>query len=312
MESKSSPRFSVIIPAYNAEITLARAIQSVLDQSFHACEVIVVDDGSGDGTGQVAQSFGSSVRYIRQDNAGPSTARNHGVEVATGDWIAFLDADDWYYPSRLESHAELIRKNPGLDFVVSSFDYVDICGDLIRNSMIDTRLGKKLIGTHGNNGTAIIEAEQIGGYIMEQFSDTRTLSLPRSKFIELDGFSAELRICEDVVFLLRMCSKSSRAGVVCAPGAVYLVHDQGLIRSNRLRAQTETIRALMTLKNEMAVSPPHILESWRFLVKESYNNLGYFLAKNGRRIEAVMSIFRSMFFSPKFNDVRVIASILRG
>ena len=80
----SAPRFSVIIPAYNSAATLARAIDSVLAQSYPAHEVIVVDDGSTDGTSDVAARYGDKLRYIRQDNAGVSSARNHGAQAATG------------------------------------------------------------------------------------------------------------------------------------------------------------------------------------------------------------------------------------
>ena len=74
----SAPRFSVIIPAYNAKDTLARALDSVLAQSWPAFEIIVIDDGSVDATAAVAASYGEKIRYPRQDNAGVSAARNHG------------------------------------------------------------------------------------------------------------------------------------------------------------------------------------------------------------------------------------------
>ncbi|MFZ1810373.1 MAG: glycosyltransferase family 2 protein, partial [Candidatus Nitrotoga sp.] len=104
MGSLSAPRFSVIIPAYNAAGTLARALDSVLTQTWAAFEVIVIDDGSIDNTAAVAASYGEKIRYLRQNNAGVSAARNHGARIASGDWLAFLDADDWYYPDRLEWH----------------------------------------------------------------------------------------------------------------------------------------------------------------------------------------------------------------
>ena len=90
-----SPRFSVIIPVYNAAATLQRAIESVQKQSWPAHEIIVVDDGSTDCSADVAQGYGATVTLIRQANAGVSAARNAGAHAASGDWLAFLDADDW-------------------------------------------------------------------------------------------------------------------------------------------------------------------------------------------------------------------------
>lgn len=101
----SAPEISVVIPAYNAEKTIARTLESVLSQTHPLHEVIVVDDGSQDGTGDVVRAFGSRVRYLKQANAGPAAARNHGVKVSTGDWIALLDSDDAWLPEKIAKQA---------------------------------------------------------------------------------------------------------------------------------------------------------------------------------------------------------------
>ena len=311
-QATTSPRFSVIIPVYNGAETIGRALDSILKQTWPAHEIIVIDDGSTDQTEAIVRGYGAPVRYVRQKNAGPSAARNHGVSLAEGDWIAFLDADDWYYPTRLQLHAELIKTHANLDFVVGNFDYRDADGRLMHHSMSASTLGRKLLTAFGEQGSTIISSEEIGEYIAEQFSDTRTLSLPKQKFLELGGFPTDLRICEDVVFLLRLSARSQSAGVTCTPGAVYLVHEQGLIRSDRLRAQTETIRALRTLDNEMANSPAHVRTAWNLLVKRAHHNLAYFMAKQGHRAAAVKSLAQSFLFRPAMMDIKAMASILRG
>lgn len=103
---KTPPMISVVIPAYNAEKTIAATLESVLAQSFPPHEVIVVDDGSKDGTPAVVESFAPRVRLVRQANAGPSAARNNGIRSASGDWIALLDADDTWHPDKLAVQAE--------------------------------------------------------------------------------------------------------------------------------------------------------------------------------------------------------------
>lgn len=125
-----TPRFSVIIPAYNSAATLARAIDSVLAQNYPAQEIIVVDDGSTDGTNDIAGHYGDKLRYVRQGNAGVSSARNHGARIAKGDWLSFLDADDWYYPNRLRLHAEWIVEDTTLDFLTGDYEYRDDAGGL--------------------------------------------------------------------------------------------------------------------------------------------------------------------------------------
>ena len=98
----STPTVSVIIPAYNAEHFIADTIQSALDQTYRDHEIIVVDDGSRDGTVARAAAFGERVRLHQQRNGGVARARNTGVSLARGEWIAFLDADDLWLPSKLE------------------------------------------------------------------------------------------------------------------------------------------------------------------------------------------------------------------
>lgn len=308
----ADPRFSVVIPVYNGAATIGRALDSVMAQTYPVLEILVIDDGSTDQTEAIVREYGAAVRYVRQTNAGPSAARNHGVDLAQGDWIAFLDADDWYYPDRLRQHAELIKGHPGLDFLIGNFDYRDAEGGLMHSSMSTSTLGRRLLASFGEHGTVVIGAHEIGEYISEQFSDTRTLSIPRQTFLMLGGFPTALRICEDVVFLLRLCARSQRAGVTCTPGAVYLVHEQGLIRSDRLRAQTETVRALHTLEDEMARAPGHVRAAWRLLVKRAHHNLAYFLAKQGQRAAAAKSLAQSFLFRPAMMDVKAMASILRG
>ena len=115
---KLAPRVSVIIPAYNAAPFLHRTIQSVLDQTSPPAEIIVIDDGSKDETSQIAREFNESVRCHSKPNGGPASARNQGIRVATGDWVAFLDADDQWLPDKLEKQLQLIRET-GADMVSS-------------------------------------------------------------------------------------------------------------------------------------------------------------------------------------------------
>lgn len=93
---------SVVIPAYNAASTIAAAIESALAQTRPPDEIIVVDDGSKDDTASVVERFGTAVRLVRQANAGCGQARNTGVREARGSWLAFLDADDTWLPTKLE------------------------------------------------------------------------------------------------------------------------------------------------------------------------------------------------------------------
>ena len=95
------PKITVIIPTFNREAFVARAIDSVLTQRFTDHEIIVIDDGSTDDTRFALKRFGNRIRYVQQEHAGVSAARNAGVQSATGEWVAFLDSDDEWKPEYL-------------------------------------------------------------------------------------------------------------------------------------------------------------------------------------------------------------------
>src|SRR5216684_2095663 len=98
-----NPKVSVVIPNYNRAAKVQNAIQSVLLQTFSDLEVIVVDDGSSDGTGRIlGETYGDRIRYCFQTNQGASVARNRGIEEARGEWIAFLDSDDLWEKDKVE------------------------------------------------------------------------------------------------------------------------------------------------------------------------------------------------------------------
>jgi teichuronic acid biosynthesis glycosyltransferase TuaG len=120
--------FSVIIPVYNAEAYIGQTLTSVFAQSFSDFEVIVVDDGSTDNTADRVQTFANqaTLRYLYQANAGPAAARNAGLTLARGQFIAFLDADDLWHPGKLEAHFQRLQNEPTLGI---SFNWFEVFHD---------------------------------------------------------------------------------------------------------------------------------------------------------------------------------------
>lgn len=115
--SQTDAPVSVIIPVYNAERYLSAAIESVLTQTILPLEIIVVDDGSTDVSGAVARRFVPNVRVVTQPNQGPAAARNRGVSLARGDYLAFLDADDLWVDNKLQRQLHALTTNPALAMV---------------------------------------------------------------------------------------------------------------------------------------------------------------------------------------------------
>lgn len=119
------PQVSVVIPTYNCDRYLPEAIESVLSQTYNDYEVIVIDDGSTDRTQEVLQPYQSQVRSIQQHNQGASAARNHGITLARGRWVAFLDADDVLFPDKLAAQIAIAAARPSLGIVHSGWQRVN-------------------------------------------------------------------------------------------------------------------------------------------------------------------------------------------
>lgn len=116
---------TVVIPAYNAERHVEAAIESVLAQTARDIEIIVVDDGSMDGTAKVVQRYGPSVRNLRQENSGVAVARNRGISESRAKYVAFLDADDTWRPDKLEKQVEALRRRPEYRACHTAYALVD-------------------------------------------------------------------------------------------------------------------------------------------------------------------------------------------
>ena len=308
-----NPRFSVVIPAYNSAATLARAIESVRAQSWPAHEIIVVDDGSTDATAEVARQFGEDVRLIRQPNSGVSAARNAGAAAASGDWLAFLDADDWYAPERIRLHAEWIAEDPGLDFLTGDYEYRDAANALLGTSMAQHAAGRAMLAKCGGAPHAVIDRPaEIAAFVADHFGDTHTLSLPRARFVELGGYPTGFKVCEDVHFLTRLVARSRRIGVVCRSLGVYVIHGGSATRRDPVAAQRENVRTLQDLAR-LAVHFPHpVRQGVAARMQNARYNLGCALSKSGQRGAAIRAVLPSLADAPGWTSVRHVLSMLKG
>lgn len=119
-----NPRLSFIIPVYNVERYLARCLDSILAADLEPIEIVLIDDGSTDGSGEICRAYARKYPFVRlecQDNAGPSAARNRGLDLSRGDYVAFFDGDDYIIPAALHRTAALLREYPDAELWVSDF-----------------------------------------------------------------------------------------------------------------------------------------------------------------------------------------------
>ncbi|NDP47628.1 MAG: glycosyltransferase family 2 protein [Sulfuriferula multivorans] len=308
-----NPRFSVIIPAFNAAATLSRAIESVRAQSWPAHEIIVVDDGSTDATVEIARQYGDVVRLVQQDNSGVSVARNAGAAVATGDWLAFLDADDWYAVDRIKLHAERITQDVALNFLTGDYEYRDEADGLLGTSMAQHESGRMLLAKAKGEPYVVMESSvEIAAFVADHFGDTHTLSVPRARFVELGGYPTGFKVCEDVHFLTRLVAKSERIGVICKSLGVYVIHGGSATRRHPIAAQRENVRTLKDLVRLAENFPFPVRQGVAVRMQGARYNLGCALNKSGQRVAAINAVLPSLAGRPGWKSLRNVLSMLKG
>ncbi|MEA5496175.1 glycosyltransferase family A protein [Limnoraphis robusta] len=217
------PRISVVIPAYNCDRYVAQAVESVLHQTYSSVEIIVIDDGSQDNTRQVLQPYSAQIRYVYQDNQGVSVARNHGIHLAQGEFVAFLDADDVFLPDKLAVQLAVFEANPKLGIVHSGWRRINQQGETLMDVQpwetvpelnLESWLRWKPLGTMG------------------------TLMFRRNWLEEVGGFEPGLTHAEDVDLILRLALKGCEAEWLRQSTVCYRQHDQNTMRDGISQAKS--------------------------------------------------------------------------
>lgn len=192
------PLFSVVIPLYNKKSHVAKCIESVLSQSFDNYELIVIENGSTDGSDEVLAHYNDSrLRvYPFKDNVGVSNARNKGVEIASAPYVTFLDADDWWEPTFLEEMAGLIKRHP--DAGIYGTSYWIVKGSQRKLAPI----GVKADFTEGEINYCKAYAQTLCMPLT-----SITVAMPKKVFDETGGFNPQLSLGEDFDLWIRIALK---------------------------------------------------------------------------------------------------------
>ena len=181
---------SVVIPTYNRRETIGRSIDSVLNQTLFPSEIIVVDDGSTDGTCDYIQSNFPSIKLLHQPNKGVSAARNKGIRYADTNWIALLDSDDEWFPQKLEKQVMTLSQSPDIKFCHTEEIW-------IRNGVRVNQMKKH---------------QKYGGHIFYKCLDMCRISpssvlFHQSILDDVGYFDKDLKVCEDYDLWLRITAK---------------------------------------------------------------------------------------------------------
>ena len=212
MTSAAAPPISVIVPVYNMGRYLTDAVASIEAQGFDCVEIVVVDDGSTDETPEVIVSLGDRVVAAHQPNRGPAAARNVGIDMASGELLAFLDADDLWPAGKIARQLERLEREPELDVVLGRIQYVALDGGEVPEIEFEDLDAKTLTHVHLGSG------------------------LYRRRAFELIGtFDESLQFSEDVDWFLRAREAQLRVAILPEITLVYRFHDANMSRQLDMR-----------------------------------------------------------------------------
>ncbi|MCH5597635.1 glycosyltransferase family 2 protein [Niabella ginsengisoli] len=201
----NSPLVSVIIPTYNRAKTLPKAIVSVLSQTYQNYEIIVVDDGSADNTKEVVEQY-NSVQYIYKENGGQASARNTGLTLAKGSFIASLDSDDEWYPEFLQKSVEKMVAED-LDFVFANWDQQNSNGQFC--DFLSTNIFLAPYFPHMKDGWVTLDSDELR-HIYIQGCPSPSSSLLMTKEFVSPGWNTDIKIGDDWYLLVRSIYKTKR------------------------------------------------------------------------------------------------------
>lgn len=281
MTDGPTARVSVLIPAFNAAAFVRRAVDSVLAQSHPAHEILVIDDGSTDDTAEVLSAYGDAIRVIRQPNGGLSNARNRGLREATGEFVAFLDADDRWLPDKLARQVEVMRSDPAIGF----------CSTV---TLVETPDGQPLDrwGCPEIDGTLLRTLFLRNGAVPGSGSGVLAR---RALFEQVGTFDESLRSLEDIDMWMRLAAVT---GYRCLPEPLTLIvkHPDSMSRQLE-RMRTAALQVMR--KNRALLPPPDRGGHWQAGYASVLADYAKWEYRAGHRLTAIGHLLEGLVRAPR-------------
>lgn len=265
-------RVTVVVPCFNTARFIGETLESALQQTHADTTVIVVDDGSTDGGVEIAEGFGGRVTVVRQQNAGPSAARNRAIAMADGDCIAFLDADDRWRQDKLARQLAFLADHDDCGLVHAGVRHIDRAGhDIARPG------GGEPPPAHGLCLTRLLDRNTI---------ITSTVIVRRG-ILGSDRFSIDLQAGEDWDLWLRLASRT-RIGYVAETLVDYRLHDRNITRCQESMLRARLVVADRALARGLASAPRSAAKRHR---RRVFAGLGHF-AYEREDMDGARDLFR--------------------
>ena len=221
---------SVIIPVFNGEKYIRCAIDSVLEQDYKPIEIIVIDDGSSDATLEILRDLGNEISIYQQPNKGSAAARNLGIRMAKGSYVAFLDADDYWFPGKISAQMEALLAT-GCKMAFSRFLFWNVSDD---DAWPDpaSLLVQDPAGPEGNS---LVEPRWVyADLLLDCLVWTSTVLVHKDELIRIGGFNEDLRKGQDYDLWLRL-SRTVQMAYLGQVTALYRIHVESITHAPNIR-----------------------------------------------------------------------------
>ena len=275
---------SVIIPTYNSDRYIVAAIRSVLAQTYPHWEILVIDDGSQDETQQILQpmveQYGDRLHYIYQTNQGVSAARNRGIEAATGEFVAFLDADDIFLPDKLAAQIAVFAEQPQLGMVHSGWRRVDAAG----NPLLNVEPWQE------------IPTLDLESWLRWKPVLPSAMMFRRQWLVEVGGFDSRFPPAEDTELVLRLALRGCEAAWLRQITVLYRQHADSAMYKGLPQA-----RSLATVLDYFFAQPdvpPHIRLLEPDIRYSTWVWIGWYLYDTGHWVEMGQVLQQAWQYSP--------------
>lgn len=253
------PRISIMIPTYNCGRFLGRAIDTALAQSYTDFEILVIDDGSTDNTRDVVARYGNKVRYFHQPNRGLSSARNLALSRATGEFVAYLDADDMWYPQKLEAQIAFLDAHKECGLVHSEVSVIDE-DDKILHLRFNQETGRSF-----PHGYCLID-------LLRRCHIQILTVLERRECLDRAGiFDERLAIAQDYHHWIKVALQGFAIGYLPEPLGKYRWR-RGSLMSSQRRLLGDFTKIYEILQNEHRLEETHGVEIQRLVASQLYAN----------------------------------------
>ena len=251
------PRVSIIIPTYNCARYIGRALDSVCAQTYKDYEILLVDDGSTDDTKDVSMQYGRKVTYLYQQNRGVSAARNHAILKANGELFAYLDADDMWYPEKLERQVAFLDVHQECGMVHSEMSIINEQDEILH------------LRFYEETKRSVPQGHCVQQLLMRCHIQTLTVLERRSSFDLVGGFDERLPIAQDYLHWIMIAAEGQALGYLAEPLGKYRWRTGSLI-GNHPRLLEDYVRICDILLHEKPIAARHGEECADILRARSY------------------------------------------